>query len=710
MDNWIKKPVTLQQIDPLCVNYGIDKILASILVRRNITEGKDVLYFLEDDLRFQNSPFLFEAMEDAVERILQAKDEGEKVLIFGDKDADGVTSTVILYEQLKRMGIDVSYRLPLNEDAYGLSIQAVDEFAAKDGTLIITVDCGISNFEEISHAVDLGIDVIVTDHHNPPEGLPEATIIIDPKIEDSGYPFTDISGAAVAYKLVSALRFAATDFYNSEVCFMDLQTDSSDNTIHINCLKIRNLLVEKELHEVIIPGKTSIYDLKLPYFLQGKIIYVWDSYTTNSLLKEIFGSSIEFNLTDFKTAAVKLYPGLAKKTAADLKDLSVIGKYFPEEKTIIRSLYNLYVTYCKKLINLKYPKFDDFEKEDLQLVALAALADIMPMKNENRIFVRSGIKLMKQKPRKGLSEIFAKLNIVPEQINSVFLSWNVTPVINAPGRLGQADIAVDLLLSEDEKQRFKLAHRIFDLNEERKQLVNEAFFYIQQQAEESVQKYNNKLCVVIDKRINKGVTGILANRLMQYYNVPAIALTVIDDVYVGSMRSLGNFISTDFLDSFGDIYINHGGHDFAAGFTFSEDKLQYFLNRIPELLRNISAKETRQETAISIDAEIPADYLTPEILNKIDIFEPYGAENPELTFMSSNLKIEEAHKVGKTQKQHLKMTFNCGKFKFPAMYFGQGDRLGMDIFTGDSKNIVYNLTRNYYNGLSTGQIIIKDLK
>ena len=170
----IKTPVSKDQVEPLCTNFldnkfkDLSKILASIFVRRNITEGKDILYYLEDDLRFQNEPFLLPNMEDAVERILQAKEEGEKVLIFGDSDVDGVTSTAILYKYLKYIGIDVQWQLPMDDDAYGLSIAAVDDFEKEGGSLIITVDCGISNNAEVDYAASKGIDVIVTDHHNPP--------------------------------------------------------------------------------------------------------------------------------------------------------------------------------------------------------------------------------------------------------------------------------------------------------------------------------------------------------------------------------------------------------------------------------------------------------------------------------------------------------------------------------------------------------------
>ena len=158
MNKWHKKNVTKQEIEPICKKYNLSQLEASVLVRRGVTSGEDILYYLESDLRFQHEPFSFSGMEDAVERILQAKEEGEKVLIFGDSDVDGITSTAILYGQLVRMNIDVQWRLPLADDSYGLSLQAIDDFAAQDGSLIITVDCGISNNAEIDYVNSIVIE------------------------------------------------------------------------------------------------------------------------------------------------------------------------------------------------------------------------------------------------------------------------------------------------------------------------------------------------------------------------------------------------------------------------------------------------------------------------------------------------------------------------------------------------------------------------
>ena len=705
---WVKKPVSKQQIEPLCNAYNLTPLQASIFVRRGITEGKELLYYLEEDLRFQHSPFLFSDMEDAVERILQAKEEGEKVLIYGDSDVDGIASTTILYEELMRLGIDVQHRVPQEDDGYGLSLKAIDDFAAQDGSLIITVDCGISNNDEIAHAAELGIDVIVTDHHNPPEVLPEAIIILDPKLEGCTYPFDGISGAAVAYKLVSALRFSQTDFYNAEICILELSADSQNQCYNVDCLKIRNLVKIKELHEKIIPGQTSIYDLKLPYFLQGQLIYSWDSQQTLSLLSQIFGSGIEFNLNDLRREIAGVIPSVKNKTSAQIKALSQIAKYSDADTSELESIYNLYVTYCKRVIAQKKPEQLANEQKDLQLVALAAMADIMPMKNENRIFVKAGISsIKKNRPRQGLAELFNKLNVNPDAVTSIDLSWNVIPALNAAGRMGQSDVALNLLISDNAQEREKAAEEIYDMNEERKDSVTKSFYTIHETAQQSIALHNNKLCVSVDENINKGITGILAARLMQEFNVPTITLTYENDVCTGSMRSCRGFIATDFLDGLGDIFINHGGHNFAAGFSFYKSNLEVFLKRVQEKSASVSLDE--ENISIDVDAEIPLEHLTPENFSLIDLFDPCGAESPELVLMTRGIPVIDGVVLGKKEPRHLKLMLDTGKYKIPAMFWGQADRFKKDIIPGKKYDVLYNMSRNYYNGTKSNQLIIKEI-
>lgn len=706
MSEWFKKQISKTQVESVSKKYSLDPITASIMVRRGITSGRDILYYIEDDLRFQHSPFMFAAMEDAVDRILDAKEENEKVLIFGDRDVDGVTSTTVLYDCLSSMGIDVSYKLPGGDDAYGLSMQAVEEFAANYGSLIITVDCGISNNAEIAKAAELGLDVIVVDHHNAPETLPSPAIIIDPKTENSGYPFPDISGCAVVYKLVSAIRFSQSNWYKQDVTLLNVNKENSA----VECVKVRNLVPVSRLTQTIDQNTTSLSDTNLPSYLQGQLLLAWDAKSLSQDLQSLFGDGAQFNLVDIREEAAKLFPKFASMTLTQLKGMSKMAKYGDHEPTEIGGFYNIFVTWVQKSLAKDFPSFAQAEEKDLQLVALAALADIMPMKNENRIFVKNGLKSINSgRIRPGLRELMAELNLTGKRINSIDLSWVVVAHLNAAGRLGQPELAAKLFITDSQNERLETAKQIIELNAERKQLCVDAWNYAGIQAKASIPLHSNKLCVVIDERINRGVSGILAGRLVSTYNVPAMAVTIVDGIAIGSMRSCRDYDVTQFLNKMDDLFINHGGHNFAAGFSFKRERLAEFEERIKTLSSEIKLGDTK-DTGGDIDAEIPAQYLTPALLDISDRFEPYGEENPQLLFMAKNIRVASGQRMGKGEKMHLKITVDCGKYKWPCIFWNEGERLGRDFNVGDRVDFIFRVERNVFNRIETPQINLVDIK
>lgn len=706
MSEWFKKQISKTQVESVSKKYSLDPITASIMVRRGITGGRDILYYIEDDLRFQHSPFMFAAMEDAVDRILDAKEENEKVLIFGDRDVDGVTSTTVLYDCLSSMGIDVSYKLPGGDDAYGLSMQAVEDFAANYGSLIITVDCGISNNAEIAKAAELGLDVIVVDHHNAPETLPSPAIIIDPKTENSGYPFPDISGCAVVYKLVSAIRFSQSSWYKQDVTLLNVNKENSA----VECVKVRNLVPVSRLTQTIDQNTASLSDTNLPSYLQGQLLLAWDAKSLSQDLQSLFGDGAQFNLVDIRDEAAKLFPKFASMTLTQLKGMSKMAKYGDHEPTEIGGFYNIFVTWVQKSLAKDFPSFAQAEEKDLQLVALAALADIMPMKNENRIFVKNGLKSINSgRIRPGLRELMAELNLTGKRINSIDLSWVVIAHLNAAGRLGQPELAAKLFITDSQNERLETAKQIIELNAERKQLCVDAWNYAGIQAKASIPLHSNKLCVVIDERINRGVSGILAGRLVSTYNVPAMAVTIVDGIAIGSMRSCRDYDVTQFLNKMDDLFINHGGHNFAAGFSFKRERLAEFEERIKTLSSEIKLGDTK-DTGGDIDAEIPAQYLTPALLDISDRFEPYGEENPQLLFMAKNIRVASGQRMGKGEKMHLKITVDCGKYKWPCIFWNEGERLGRDFNVGDRVDFIFRVERNVFNRIETPQINLVDIK
>lgn len=702
-----KKDIAPEQVRELCGRFSCDPLTASILARRNITSGSDILYYLENDLRFLHSPFLLSGMEDAVDRILAARDEGEKVLIFGDRDVDGITSTTVLHRCLKELGVDVSWRIPSGEDTYGLSMKAVEEFAANYGTLIITVDCGISNNLEIDRAVELGIDVIVTDHHNPPENLPKATIIIDPKLPGDDYPFPFISGCAVAFKLATALRFAQNELYKQELCLLDVRPVNDAYTI--DCVKLVNMTERSRLTETITPGMVRIEDTRLMQFLRGQQILVWDAELQQKQLAKIFGTGVEFNMMDLRPEISTEIPAVRNASLLRVKEMSKILRYREGIQSEMDGFCNLFVTYIqKKTANSQNNKKI---QEDLQLVMLAALADIMPLQNENRILVRQGLEALNSgQPIDGLKELLARLNLLGKRIGSTDISWNVVPVLNAAGRLGRSELAVQLFLSETSQQRDAIAEEIIQLNKDRRQLGTDAWGYVERQAYENFDKYNKKLVVVVDPRIHRGISGILAAQLVKVFGVPAVAITILEDgTAIGSVRSTRGFDVTPMLDSCGNLFLNHGGHNYAAGFSLNKENLdallQHFLDYTP-----VIELEDNDQQLVQADAEIPHSYLTPDLLKITDLFEPYGESNPPLTFFSRRLKIVTADIIGKGEKKHLKLILAGGKHKWPALYWNAAERLGTDFAPGDTIDLVYRVERNVFNGMESAQMVVQEVE
>ncbi|TFG59858.1 MAG: single-stranded-DNA-specific exonuclease RecJ, partial [Spirochaetales bacterium] len=303
---WNKKDIDGSLVRGLSERFGMDLLAASILVRRGITDPESLRFFFEQDLRFLHMPFHFAEMEDAVERIEQARYQKERVFVFGDRDVDGITSIVVLYHALTSIGLDTVWSLPTEDEPYGLTRKAVDDCLGQGASLIITVDCGISNSEEVAYAAEQGVDVIILDHHNPQDRIPDAVAIINPKMEDSGYPFRDLSGCAVAYKVAWALRFARSEMYNHPICLMNIIP--ANDTFEIHAVKFMNLVETDRIIENINPGMVTLEQTRLARFLEGHEIYVYQAGTQIPMLRKLFGKQVLVQALDAAPEIWKEFP------------------------------------------------------------------------------------------------------------------------------------------------------------------------------------------------------------------------------------------------------------------------------------------------------------------------------------------------------------------------------------------------------------------
>ncbi|MCK5674728.1 MAG: DHH family phosphoesterase, partial [Spirochaetales bacterium] len=461
---WNKKKINPEQVKVLADRYGIDLLTASIFYRRGITEATDLKFYLESDLRYTHNPFLFEEMEDAVDRIRQAADEGEKVKIFGDRDVDGITSTVILKNGLSSIGIDAAWSLPMGDDPYGLTMAGIDKFAAEDGSLLITVDCGITNNKEIEYAREKGIDSIIIDHHLPSDKIPPAVAIINPKSNDSCYPFRDLAACGVVSKVVWALSFSTNELYKSEIVLLNIRP--GNETFIIDAVRIENMVEIERISENIVPGLVRIEKTRLGEFLYNRQILVYDETLQTNMLKKVFGESTEFELLDIAPKIWEDFPKLKNMSILEMREKSRSSRYLGKSIEEIDVFLNLLNTYVYRKIDLMKSNFEN----NLDLVALGTLADMMPLKDENRILLRHGMKLINNSKRLGLNELLFKQNLLGKKIGTTDLGWQITPVINASGRLGKPEKAAELFITNDPVKQKQLAEEIVKMNKERKKL------------------------------------------------------------------------------------------------------------------------------------------------------------------------------------------------------------------------------------------------
>jgi single-stranded-DNA-specific exonuclease len=699
---WNKKDLVADEVRALATRFDLSLLEASVLLRRGVGEGEALLSYLEDDLRFAPNPFLFKDMEDVVDRLTGARDDGEKVLVFGDRDADGITSTVILVEAFQDFGLDVEWRVPQGDAAYGLTVEAVDTFAEAGGGLIVTIDCGISNVKEISRAAELGIDVLVFDHHVAPEDLPPALAFVNPKVKGETYPFPHLAACAVASKVVWALRFSATPLYNQRMCI--LHSRQAEEGLVVEAVRLVNL-VERRRLRLVFDAKSTASDLSaLVAFLEGQEIFVFDERAQVRLLRMLFGPGVEIGVFDLAPQIRQAFPSLGGLGFDELKARSRLPRYRPETGDL-DILVSLFVSSVYKAS----PSLGADFLPVLDLVALGTLADLMPLEGENRILVKLGMQTLNSTRREGLRVLLMKLKLLGKPLSTTDVSWSLTPVINAAGRLGQPEKAVELLLTSDEARRKVLAAELEDLNQKRRALGASAWDQVLPGARASFEALGEKMALVHDPSIPRGITGILASRLMNLMGVPALVVTLQDGRWIGSLRANRGFETRRFLDAFADLFTDYGGHDQAAGFNFPEDRWDDFEARLRALLPGFPLG-TDAENTLDVDADLPHDYLKPDLLDLVDRFEPYGEGNRPLVFTSKGLVILSLDLVGKTGAQHVRLTLDGGAYKWPAIYWNALERLEKGEFAaGDRVDAAFQVSRNTFQGQDKPQMTILDL-
>lgn len=541
-----------------------------LLFNRGITDPESAEHFLnaQDEV---HDPYLLKDMDKAVERVHKAIVDSQQIVVFGDYDVDGVTATALLVEVFTQLGGKAIHYIPDRfEEGYGFSEAAIQGVLALNPELIITVDCGVRSIKEVDLMKAAGVDVIITDHHQPLDEVPQACAIINPKQAGDNYPFKGLAGVGLAYKLAQAVSEKFSD---------------------------KRLAIEN-----------------------------W-----------------------------------------------------------------------------------------LDLVSLGTIADLAPLRDENRTLVRRGLNRINEGKRPGINALVAVSRITPGKVKSDNIGFMLGPRLNAAGRLKTAENAYHLLISETMEEAAPLAFYLDSENRDRQTITKEIQVEVEAYAERVDEADIGSLIFYYDEKFNEGVVGLAASRLAESYYRPSIVGAIKGDLIRASCRSIPEINITSALDECAGLLTKHGGHAMAAGLTIETRNAEEFHRRMVEIIqRELGGKEVLPKIFAGVEVDLLD--LRPILIDFITRLEPAGIDNPYPLLVSRDVTVSNIRIIGK-ESNHLRftarksagkkgidfkdITYNTVAFNFCYL----AERLK----DGDHVDILYSYEINDFNGTSSLQLNIRDI-
>ena len=724
-----------------CLPFQVPDLLLKTLVNRGYETTEEILSYLKPHFLQLPSPYLFHDMEKAVQRILDAIQNEETILIFGDKDVDGVTATTILHKTLQKLKANVTFRVPEGEDKYGLSQKVIEDAAADHFDLIITVDCGITAIEEIKATQHLGIDIIITDHHEPRQQLPDAYAIINPKIPNSGYPFPALSGASVAMNLAWALleAYYLIDYHNQELFFFDIETTglnpSRDDIIEIGAVKVKNGVVIDTFERLIaiqrplpkniteltgitpemlakqgIPIEKALQEF-LDFVGNGKLIghniADFDIRFVQQSLKKYLGISFSPPIEDTLRMSKIMFPRLHDHKLNTVAQ--EMGIYF-DTSTLHRAVVDAELcarVYRTMILQRNHPIIQALQ-DILSLAAIGTVADIMPLSHENRNIVKNGLEFIRHSSV-GLIKLIQAQNIPISKVTVKDVGWGIAPLLNSPGRVGKASISVELLLTQKIHEVEELLSHISDKDNERKQQFDHNLKIVEKKLATEIT--DDPIIIVESEEISKNSTGLLSNKISLLYQKPVVVIALQETEAIGSVRSSVNFNVIEMLEHCSDILLQFGGHKAAGGFTIHKEKLPHLKQRIQEYYTKHQLNNTQDTIVIDSELDRLSD-LSLEILRQItNLMEPIGAGNELPRLFVSRVKIINPFFFGK-QKDHLQCLISKGESSLPAVGWSFKETLtafGFEKLTDQWFDIVATPEINRYNSIEQVRLNLIDI-
>ncbi len=534
---------------------GYAPLTAMILAARGMADKRQADAYLDCNAPLID-PFRMTDMDLAAGRVGLAMSRGEKIAVFGDYDVDGITSTCLLTDFLRRRGADCVPYIPGRlEEGYGLNPIAIHQLHDEGVKLIVTVDCGITAVEEARLCRELGIDLVITDHHECKEELPIAAAVVDPHRKDGGYPHKDLSGVGVAFKLAAAL-----------------------------C-------------------------------------------------------------------------GDQEEVLAEYADM----------------------------------------------VCLGTVADVMPLHGENRVFVHKGLQSLRNTKRPGLAALMQHSGCEPASVTASSVGYMLSPRINAAGRMGRINLAIELFLTEDPEKGEELAKALCELNRQRQSVESEIY----QQVVDMIPK--NKLpeaIVLADETWHQGVVGIVASRIAEEYCCPTFLICLDGEHGKASSRSYGGFNLFAALSNLSELLESYGGHELAAGFTISRSQIPAFREAICALAEDYY-NDDNPRTVLDADCTISPELLTLRNIEELECLEPCGNGCPKPLLVMENLQIERISQVG--NGRHMRLRLRKGRYGFNAIYFSASAETA-SVAPMDFVDVAFIPQINEYRGERSVQMNVVDIR
>lgn len=571
---WHLRPSDPARVEWLSREAGLPPLVAQILLHRNIDDAVKAREYIDVRRTNLHDPELLPGVVEAADRVVRAIRQDRSIVIYGDYDVDGVCGTSILWSCLKLAGArNVSYYIPNRvEEGYGLNGDALTRIAKEmKGEVVVTVDCGITSVQEARLARSLGIELIITDHHTISADLPEADVLVHPRLPGGSYPFGELCGAGVAFKLAW------------QVC-------------------------------------------------KG------------------FGDG--------------------KRASPHLRDF-LLGAF--------------------------------------GLVALATVADMVPLENENRIFVRHGLSAIHADPSVGLQALLKVARCFGKRkLNTGNVSFGLAPRINAAGRLECAMMAVELLTTTDPGRASSIAEELDSCNRRRQEIEQTIVMEARQMVEQRGGLGDRGAIVVGHPGWHPGVIGIVAGRLAETYHRPSIVMALRDELCQGSGRSIPGFDLYEAIRSCADDLIGFGGHRAAAGLRMLPDRFPAFAERFDHHCRTLLTEEQKIRR-LDIDAEVRLADLNMKVVETIEALEPYGIGNPRPVLSAGGVRIASAPNFVGERKNHVQLRFSQNGTTVKAIAWNMAERL-KSVAPGTDCDVAFLPSINEYHGRREVQLEVRDIR